>query len=169
MRRVLLLDDEESVLSALRRALRAQLKIDDMFIETFTDPYEALNRICVCEFDLVIADYRMPRMSGVDFLQALKDVTPNTVRIMLTASTEFQTALSAINEAHVFRFLPKPWNMADIAGAITDAFALRDKLLAEQGSAPAPLSPQELEALRLEEEEPGLTHVKRGPDGSIIL
>lgn len=169
MRRVLLLDDEEHVLAALRRSLRAHLKIDDLFIETYTDAYDALNRVCVCEFDLAIADYRMPRMSGVDFLQALKDVAPNTVRIMLTASTEFQTALAAINEANVFRFLPKPWNLADITGAIAEAFALRDRLLAEQGLAPPALSAQELEALRLEAEEPGLTRVNWGPDGSIIL
>ena len=172
MRRILLLDDELNVLLALQRSMRAHLTIPDLRVEIFTNPYHALERVCVCEFDLAISDYRMPQMSGVAFLQALKDVAPNTVRMMLSASTEFETAMSAINDAHVFRFIPKPWNLADLENNIGEALAMRDRLLAEQGlsAAPAaPLTPQEVEAQRLEAEEPGLLKVNWGPDGSIIL
>jgi DNA-binding NtrC family response regulator len=170
MRRILLLDDELNVLMALQRSMRAQLKHLDLDTEIFTNPYEALERICVCEFDVAISDYHMPQMSGVAFLQALKDVSPNTVRMMLTASTEFETAMSAINEAHVFRFIPKPWQLEDLRGNITEALAMRDRLLAEQAGAQGEaLTPQELEARRLEAEEPGIMQVRRAPDGSIIL
>lgn len=172
MRRILLLDDEMNVLLALQRSMRAHLKIADLRVEIFTNPYHALERVCACEFDLAISDFRMPQMTGVAFLQALKDIAPNTVRIMLSASTEFETAMSAINDAHVFRFIPKPWNLADLENNIGEALAQRDRLLAEQGlSAPPaqPLTPQELEARRLEAEEPGLLKVNWGPDGSIIL
>ena len=174
MRRILLLDDELNVLMALQRSMRAQLKHLDLDTEIFTNPYEALERICMCDFDVAISDYHMPQMSGVAFLQALKDVAPNTVRMMLTASTEFETAMSAINEAHVFRFIPKPWQLEDLNGNITEALAMRDRLLADQARAQAApdaeqLTPQELEARRLEAEEPGIMQVRRAPDGSIIL
>ena len=178
MRRILLLDDEMNVLMALQRSMRAQLKHLDLQTEIFTNPFEALQRVCVCDFDVAISDYHMPQMSGVAFLQALKDVAPNTVRMMLTASTEFETAMSAINEAHVFRFIPKPWQLADLQDNIGEALAMRDRLLADQAKAkghaqPEPdaseLTPQELEAQRLEAEEPGILKVRRAPDGSIIL
>lgn len=178
MRRILLLDDEMNVLMALQRSMRAQLNHLELRTEIFTNPFEALQRVCVCDFDVAISDYHMPQMSGVAFLQALKDVAPNTVRMMLTASTEFETAISAINEAHVFRFIPKPWQLADLQHNIGEALALRDRLLADQAAAqgqvqPPPgagqLTPQELEAQRLEAEEPGILKVNRAPDGSIIL
>lgn len=171
-RRILLLDDDLNVLLALQRSMRAHLAIPDLRVEIFTNPSQALERACACEFDLAIADYRMPQMNGVAFLQTLQQVAPNTVRMMLSASTEFATAVRAINEAQVFRFIPKPWNLADLESNIGEALALRDRLLAEQGLQPPPappLTPQELEARRLEAEEPGLLKVNWGPDGSIIL
>ncbi|AKU21776.1 response regulator [Massilia sp. NR 4-1] len=172
MRRFLLLDDEVKVLNALRRSLRVHLQIEGLLIETFEQPRAALQRICECDFDLAISDYRMPQMDGVTFLQALKEVAPHTVRIMLSASTEFQTAMSAINEAQVFRFIPKPWSVNDLGHCVHDALALRDRLLADAGlanHASQVLGAQELEAQRLEEEEPGILKVNWGPDGSIIL
>ena len=166
MSRILLVDDEPNMLSALQRALRQSKPLTGAQIETFTNPFEALNRICVCEFDLVVSDFMMPEMSGGEFLQALKDVAPTTVRIMLSASTDFKTAMAAINDAHVFRFIPKPWQQAELEQNILQGLEERRRLLAE--AAPAP-SAQELEARRLEDEEPGLLHVKRSDDGSIIL
>jgi DNA-binding NtrC family response regulator len=166
MSRILLVDDEPNMLSALQRALRQSKPLAGAQIETFTNPFEALNRICVCEFDLVVSDFMMPEMSGGEFLQALKDVAPTTVRIMLSASTDFQTAMTAINEAQVFRFISKPWQQAELEQNILQALEERQRLLAEAGRSP---SAQELEARRLEQEEPGLLHVKRSDDGSIIL
>ncbi|MHA4870566.1 response regulator [Duganella sp. PWIR1] len=166
MSRILLVDDEPNMLSALQRALRQSKPLAGAQIETFTNPFEALNRICVCEFDLVVSDFMMPEMSGGEFLQALKDVAPTTVRIMLSASTDFQTAMTAINEAQVFRFISKPWQQSELEQNILQALEERQRLLAEAGRSP---SAQELEARRLEQEEPGLLHVKRSDDGSIIL
>lgn len=168
MTRLLLLDDEVHLLQALKRELR--LLMPDVQIECFSNPYEAINRVCVCEFDVVIADYRMPEMSGVAFLQALRDIAPDTVRMMLSASTEFDIALSAINDAQVFRFIPKPWQSAELEANIRLALELRARLLAERDPLRTmPESAEEIEAQRLEAEEPGILHVKRAPDGSIIL
>ncbi|ELX13576.1 putative signal transduction response regulator receiver domain [Janthinobacterium sp. HH01] len=172
MSRILLVDDEPNMLSALQRALRQSSALAGAQIETFTNPFDALNRICVCDFDLAISDFMMPEMSGGEFLQALKEVSPLTVRIMLSASTDFSTAMAAINEAHVFRFLSKPWQQAELEQNILQGLEHRAALLAEAGRQPAGTptpTPQEQEAQRLEQEEPGLLHVKRAADGSIIL
>ena len=173
MRRILLVDDEINVLHALQRTLRRQAQGEHLDIEMFTNPFEALARCCACNFDLVISDYRMPQMSGIEFLSALREVAPDTVRLILSASTEFETVMSAINEAEVFRYLSKPWQDADLQDKIRLALIQRDKLVGEQDLAKQPPprvpTPQELEAMRLEEEEPGIMQVKWTPDGSIIL
>lgn len=168
MTKILIVDDDPNILSALQREIRQCLPGSGLQAETCTNPFEALNRICVCDFDLVISDFTMPELSGADLLQALKDVSPNTVRIMLSASTEIGTAISAINQAQVFRFIQKPWEPADLQEAVRQALAHRAALLAGTTEA-RPLSAQELEAQRLEAEEPGILKVRRSDDGSIIL
>lgn len=175
MRRILLVDDEVNVLNALVRAMRQHLKIDDLYIETFTDPFDALTRCADCTFDVVISDFRMPQMTGVEFLNAIREVAPSTVRMILSASTEFETVIAAINEAQVFRFISKPWQIGDLQENIRCALLHRDKLVHEhamierQRAAQGQVSQQELDAGRLEAEEPGLLKVRWGPNGEIIL
>lgn len=179
MRHILLVDDEVNVLNALKRALRQPGlpepgKPNALLIETFTDPFQALQHCCTTDFDLVISDQHMPQMMGVDFLRALKDVAPNTVRLMLSAATEMETAISAINEAQVFRFISKPWQDKELRENLVAAFEQRDRLLEDAHRARVArlgkeASAQDIEALRLEQEEPGITQVTWGPDGSIIL
>lgn len=179
MRRILLVDDEVNVLNALKRALRQPGlpepgKPNALQIETFTDAFKALQHCCTNDFDLVISDQHMPQMMGIEFLSALKDVSPNTVRLMLSAATEMTTAISAINDAQVFRFIPKPWQDNELRENILAALALRDQLQEaahreRQERLGKEASAQDLEALRLEQEEPGITQVTWGPDGEIIL
>jgi two-component system probable response regulator PhcQ len=175
MRRILLVDDEINVLNALVRAMRLHLRIEDLKIETFTDPFDALTRCSEVTFDIVISDFQMPQMTGVEFLHAIKDVAPTTVRMILSASTEFQTVTSAISEAQVFRYIPKPWQVGDLQENIRLALVHRDGLLEQQRLTDAlraqagQLSPQEQEAKLLEEDEPGLLKVKWGPNGEILM
>ncbi|MEO7495817.1 MAG: response regulator [Massilia sp.] len=175
MRHILLVDDEPNVLNALVRAMKQHLDIGDVRIETFVNPFDALNRCCVHDFDIVISDYRMPQMTGVDFLQALKEVAPATVRMILSASTEFETVTAAINDAQVFRYIPKPWQVDDLKQNIRLALVQRDRLVEEARLAgqarvkEAELTPEEVEAQLLEEEEPGMLKVKWGPNGEILL
>ena len=176
MRRILLVDDELNVLNALVRALRQHLGPDELLIETFTNPLAALERCCECNFDVVISDYRMPQLNGVELLQALKEVAPTTVRMMLSASTEFATVTTAIAEARVFRYIAKPWQIADLLADIRLALIERDSLLDQQQLASelrrqrdAQRTPQQIEAQLLDEEEPGMLEVKWGPNGEIML
>lgn len=171
MNKILLVDDDPHILSALQRALLQRWGDERLQIESFTNPYDALNRICCFDFDLVICDYMMPQMSGGELLQALKEVAPDTVRIMLSGSSSFDTMLSAINQAQAFRFLRKPWDAQELVDSVRLGLAQRAALLAARGpaSSTAPLTPQEFEARRLEVDEPGLLAVRRDANGSVIL
>lgn len=60
--------------------------------------------------DLILADYQMPNLNGVDFLVAAHDICPQAVRILLTAHGDLEVAVNAINEARVYKFITKPWN-----------------------------------------------------------
>lgn len=175
MRRILLVDDEANMLSALQRALRNCLPDMDLKIEVFTDPEQALLRCGEVPFDVVISDYRMPAMDGISLLRLVRDIQPDAVRLVLSASTEFETVMMAINQAEIFRYIPKPWSEAELKNVVELACARRDRavedrrLANESRAAHGRLSPQELEALRLEEEEPGITRVNWGDDGSVRL
>lgn len=174
MTKILLIDDDPHILSALQRELLQQWPgTVRPQIEAFADAFDALNRVCTCDFDLVICDYMMPRINGGELLQTLRDVAPDTVRIMLSGSSAFDTVLSAINQAHAFRFLRKPWDAAELAECVRQGLELRASLLAARGAlstaSGAALTAQEREARRLETEEPGMLTVKRDADGSVIL
>lgn len=175
MRRVLLLDDEINVLHALRRTLRQIFPDKDFRVEIFSDPEQALLRIGEVSFDIVVSDYWMPSFNGIDFLKAVKSIQPTAVRLILSASTEFDTVIKAVNQAEVFRFIAKPWCADKIKETFMLALAHRDNSLEERRLADemrakrGELAPQELEARRLEEQEPGIMKVNWGPDGSIYL
>jgi len=168
---ILLVDDDVNILSALRRALQ-QRSETTLQIESFTDPFKALRRIFEFEFDLIICDYMMPQMSGGELLRSLKEVAPDTVRIMLSGSSSFDTVVSAINEAHAFRFMRKPWDAEELAENVRLGMEMRTTLLAARAAGAANRSApsaQELEAARLEAAEPGLLTVRRDDNGWIIL
>lgn len=116
--RLLLVDDEENILRSLRRVLRR----GDWLIETAPDAESALRlfeRFCPA---VVISDFRMPGMNGVDFLARVKELMPNAQRIMLTGQAD-QTAIEeAINRSQVFRFITKPWNDAQLLLTVKSAF-----------------------------------------------
>lgn len=76
----------------------------------YLDPLQALARARVHAFDAVLSDYRMPAMDGVTFLKRWRDIQPDSVRIVLSASNDFAAVQAAVNEADVFRYLSKPWS-----------------------------------------------------------
>lgn len=175
MRRILLVDDEVNVLNALQRALRTCLAQEEVKIDTCGDPEQALLRCGEVEFDVVISDYRMPGINGVEFLKMVRAIQPDAVRLVLSASTEFETVMHAVNQAEVFRYIAKPWQVDDLKTVVGLACLRRDQMLEDRRLADElrasqiRLSPQEQEAMRLEQEEPGITKVNWGADGSVRL
>jgi two-component system probable response regulator PhcQ len=173
MRRILLVDDEVLVLSALQRTMRPFLQQYAVEIEAYSDPEQALLRCAETSFDIVMSDYRMPGLTGADFLQMVKGIQPDAVRLMLSASTEFGEVSNAINRAEVFRYVAKPWKGEELKKIFLLAFERRDAAMRGRAAAPAPasnpVSAQDLEAQMLEQEEPGITQVRRSADGSVYL
>ena len=93
---------------------------------------------------------------------------------MVSASTEFNTAVDAINDAEVFRYISKPWQKEELESILALSLARRDRhrleqQLAARSGKECALTVQEREARRLEAEEPGITKVNWGPDGSVHL
>ena len=175
MKRMLVVDDETNVLNALRRALLRAFAGDDLHIEIFDDPRLALERVGTQVFDLVMSDFRMPPMDGVTFLKGVRQLQPDAVRLILSASTDFDALMTAINEAEIFRYLTKPWDDAELVATVRLGLARREQLLEDRRLADesrffqGDMSVEEIELQRLEADEPGITKVKWGPDGSVLL
>src|SRR2546421_12250810 len=113
---ILIVDDERPNLTVLRNFLESGYRVH----EAQSGP-EALEIAKTADLDVVIADQRMPEMSGVELLENLKALKPDVAGIVLTGYTDPPALISAINRARVFRFLKKPWQPDDILEAVRQA------------------------------------------------
>lgn len=117
--KALFVDDEPSVLSAIKRAFH---KIHDIKIDTAESGKEGIEKIKnEGPYAVVVSDLRMPVMDGIQFLSRVKELSPETVRIMLTGYADIQTAIEAINSGNVFRFLTKPCSSDTIVQTVQAA------------------------------------------------
>lgn len=116
-KRVLFVDDEPNVLQAIRRAIRK-----DVDVSIAVGPEAGLEAIAAGEeFAVIVSDMRMPGMNGVDFLGAARQLSPRSVRMMLTGNADQQTAIDAVNDGEVFRFLTKPCDVDRLRSVMTQA------------------------------------------------
>lgn len=180
MSRILIVDDEDSILKSLKRLLRLAPcsyggKTFTLEVDSFNSPLAALEAAKTDEFDLFLSDYRMPGMDGIEFLKAAKAIQPDAARLILSGYADLNALVRAVNEVGIERFIGKPWNDYDLMSAIGQALAHRELLLENRQLANlvrlemGDTSPEELEAQRLEQIEPGITEVNWGPDGSVLL
>lgn len=103
-RSVLFVDDEQRILDTYRASLRKQF-----VVETANGPAEGLEKIGDGgPFAVVVSDLRMPKMDGITFLGKVHELSPDTVRVMLTGHADVESAISAVNDGAVFRFMTKP-------------------------------------------------------------
>lgn len=103
-KKILCVDDEANILQAYQRSLRKEFEI-----ETATSGEQALSMVEQNgPYSVIVSDMNMPNMDGIQFLSRVRERTPETVRIMLTGNADQQTAMEAVNEGHIFRFLTKP-------------------------------------------------------------
>lgn len=109
--RFLIVDDDASITDALARVVKSM----GYEAVTFSDPEEAAN---ATGFDVVITDFMMPHLSGVELLTRLKPKNPDAVRMLITAASDFKVAMKAVNEGEVFKLLSKPWTLAELRSAI---------------------------------------------------
>jgi response regulator RpfG family c-di-GMP phosphodiesterase len=115
--KILLVDDDDNILEAYRRTLSREFHIDTarggqeaLRLATETGPYA-----------VVVSDMQMPGIDGVQLLSSIKVRWPDTIRVMLTGNADVQTAIDAINEGRIFRFLTKPCSKEAMAKALTAA------------------------------------------------
>lgn len=104
---VFIVDDESMVTSALEAFLGLETSYH---VETFNAPHEALVRLNGSPVDVVVADFLMPEMDGIQFLRQVRDQKPEVTRILLTGYADKQNAIRAINEVGLYHYLEKPWD-----------------------------------------------------------
>lgn len=114
---ILCVDDDENVIQGLVRVLRGRFDIT-----TARGGHKALAAIEERgPFAVIVADLRMPYMDGIKLLRRVRDVAPYTVRVLFTGEADFQTAIAAVNDGHIFRFIAKPCAPRDLIAVLNDA------------------------------------------------
>jgi len=103
---ILCIDDDEKVLNSLKRLLRKE----NYKILTASSGQRGLEILEEEPVDLIIANYRMPGMDGIEFLKRAKMKYPDTIRIILSGYTEVNAITTAINEGNIYKFITKPWD-----------------------------------------------------------
>ena len=105
--RVVIVDDEPMVLQSLRSFLTLETDYD---IETFDSPAAALEAAKSIPVDLIMTDYLMPGMNGIELLLAMKKIHPYATRVLLTGYADKENAIKAINEVGLYQYIEKPWD-----------------------------------------------------------
>ncbi len=115
--KILYIDDEEHNLHSFKATFRKQWDIT-----TTSSIAEAEELLSSNRFQIVLADQRMPIMTGVQFLEKIRKQYPGIIRILITGHTDIAAAIDAINKGEVFRFIDKPWDYTYVENAIQNAF-----------------------------------------------
>lgn len=126
--KILCVDDEPNVLNGLRRQLHGQFELE--FAEGGEAALELLENSG--PFGVVLSDMRMPGMDGAELLAKVRERYPDTTRIMLTGNSDLLTAIRAVNEGNIFRFLNKPCGPEDLVRALTDGLEQNRLVRAER-------------------------------------
>ena len=163
MKKILFVDDEPHVLDALRRMLRYMRQEWDT--EFVLNAGEALDRLAVCPFDVVVSDMRMPGMDGAQLLEQVRRLSPATVRIVLSGHCDREAVMRTVKVAH--QFLTKPCDSEDIKTMVKRACRLADRLsdpwhrelVSRVTSVPSSLSDYIQLAAELEADEPSVERV----------
>ncbi len=125
--KILVVDDEENILRAIRRLLMEE----DLDVLTATSGEEGLSILgSNRDVGLIVSDQRMPGLTGVDFLERARRMAPDTIRIMLTGYADVKAAIDAINRGGAYRYIAKPWKDDELVQVIREA-AQRFSLLRE--------------------------------------
>ena len=125
--KILCVDNEKNVLRSLRRLFMDE-DYEILTAESGKEGLEILKE--QRDIQLIISDYRMPEMDGVEFLRRAYECSPETIRIVLSGYADTASVVAAINEGRIYKFIPKPWNADELKITIEKAievFFLRRK------------------------------------------
>ncbi|MBA5639023.1 EAL domain-containing protein [Duganella sp. LX20W] len=115
---LLIVDDDVNVLSSLHRLFRR----DGYQILTAVSPAEGFELLALHPVQVILCDQRMPIMSGTEFLSKVKEMYPDTIRIILSGYTGLEAVLDSINRGAIYRFYTKPWDDIQLRDNIRLAF-----------------------------------------------
>ncbi|WP_339734373.1 HD domain-containing phosphohydrolase [uncultured Gimesia sp.] len=124
--KVIFIDDEPHILKAFVRLFRK----DEIDIFTTTSPEEVCQLVQTENFALIVSDQRMPELEGTKLLERVRDLSPETIRIILTGYADKDAAIESINQGSVYRFLTKPWNDNELRNEVkraVDEYSLRQE------------------------------------------
>ena len=117
MHRILVVDDENIVLVALRETLRRE----GYEVATALSAAEGLEQLKQGSFSVIITDHQMPGMTGLEFLARVKEIQPDSTRILITAVLSLNTVIDAINKGEIYRFIVKPWLREELLATVKNA------------------------------------------------
>lgn len=102
--RIIIVDDEIQVLNGLRRTLSGRF-----IINSFSSPLEALDFLGNSfDISVILSDYSMPIMNGIEFFTKVKEIAPDAIRILITGNADLRVAIESINQGNIYKFLTKP-------------------------------------------------------------
>ena len=132
MGKIVVLDDEKMVTSAFKTLLKVEGFTDAEF---FNKPKDAIEYLKTNKPDLIISDFMMPDMNGLEFLTKAKKLHPECSMILLTGYADKENAIKAINDIGLYKYIEKPWNNDDLIMNIKNGIershlleALREKI-----------------------------------------
>lgn len=161
---VVCVDDDNDILLAIRRTLRT-LPVDVVATDS---PRDALDMVALRDVAVLVSDYEMPTMNGVELVAAARRLRPETVRMLVTGRRTYDTAVDGINQGEVFRYIAKPFTPAELRAAVTEAVAKHAELTRSSSELERATRRERL-AADLEIEHPGLTRVERERDGAYLV
>jgi len=126
--KILLVDDDEMLLAGLKRQLRNSFRV-----ETAISGEDAVRMVAENgPYAVVVSDYMMPGMNGIELLRRVKQTNPHTIRMMLTGSADMTTAIKAVNEGSIYKFHPKPCPAETLGEAIQSGIEAYQKVTTDQ-------------------------------------
>lgn len=114
--KLLFVDDEVRIVNLLNMMFRTSYEVF-----TATSGHDALEILKAHRIDVLVSDQRMPQMTGVELLQKSREISPDTMRILLTGYSDLAAIIGAVNEGEVYRFINKPWDQNEIKTVIAEA------------------------------------------------
>ena len=160
---ILVVDDEELFIEYIQSVLSGE----NCSVITASSGQEGLEILKKQSVNMVISEYKMPLMNGLEFLEKVRIIYPDILTIMVTDQPDIKLAIKAINEVGVYKFLLKPWDDIEFKNAIKKTLESL-QVIKERDGLIRRVKTHEATLKDLEKRYPGITKVERDQDGNIL-